>query len=143
METEADILFEVSWEVCNKVGGIYTVVSSKAPLLKEAYRQYFLIGPYFAQQARQEFTEKTAPTDIAKIFALLKREGIVGHYGLWQIKGEPEAILLETKDFAASKNEWKKFYWDNHRIDSLNARWDFEEPLLWATAVGKFIEKYA
>ena len=30
-----DYLFEISWEVCNKVGGIYTVVSTKARTLSQ------------------------------------------------------------------------------------------------------------
>ena len=29
-----DYLFEVSWEVCNKVGGIYTVIATKSLFLK-------------------------------------------------------------------------------------------------------------
>ena len=41
-----DYLFEVSWEVCNKVGGIYTVIATKSLYLKsELKRHHILIGP--------------------------------------------------------------------------------------------------
>ncbi|MBU1269862.1 MAG: hypothetical protein KJ583_06755, partial [Nanoarchaeota archaeon] len=68
MEPTADYLFEVSWEVCNKVGGIYTVVRGKAPMMKEFYKDYFLIGPYFEKQARLELSEKDPPKELAKAF---------------------------------------------------------------------------
>ena len=57
IEKRADVLFEVSWEVCNKVGGIYTVISSKAKEVIERYgvKNYFCIGPYFHQKVLGEF----------------------------------------------------------------------------------------
>ena len=59
MGKKADILFEVSWEVCNKVGGIYTVVMSKAAKMVEAYGEnYFMVGPYFASKATGHFQEE-------------------------------------------------------------------------------------
>ena len=55
MEAKADFIFEASWEVCNKVGGIYTVVKSKAAQAVAQYKEnYFLIGPYFASKALGE-----------------------------------------------------------------------------------------
>ena len=41
-----DCIFESSWEVCNKVGGIYTVLSTRAKTLQEAFGdKIFFIGP--------------------------------------------------------------------------------------------------
>ena len=68
MKPEADYLFEASWEVCNKVGGIYTVVKSKAYAMKEIYKNYFLIGPYFEDKAVVELSEKKPPAELKKIF---------------------------------------------------------------------------
>ena len=51
MDAKADIFFEVSWEVCNKVGGIFTVVASKAPQIMNHYKDYWLVGPYFPKKA--------------------------------------------------------------------------------------------
>ena len=64
------------------------------------------------------------------------------HYGKWQIKGEPKVILIDFKGLIAKKDEFKKYYWENYGVDSLYSQWDFEEPMMWATAVGKFIEKF-
>ena len=66
---KANVLFEVSWEVCNKVGGIYTVVKSKADLINSAYENYYLIGPYVENKAKEIFNEETPPKELAKIFA--------------------------------------------------------------------------
>ena len=74
MESKSDFLFEVSWEVCNKVGGIYTVVKSKAAKMVEAYgSNYFMIGPYFGQKAIGQFQEEI-PNEFCKIpFEELKK----------------------------------------------------------------------
>ena len=66
MKPKADMLFEASWEVCNKVGGIYTVVKSKvSPILQYFDNRYYLIGPYFADKVAGEFQE-TLPQDFLK-----------------------------------------------------------------------------
>ncbi|MFO8016315.1 MAG: glycosyltransferase [Candidatus Woesearchaeota archaeon] len=141
-QTKADYLFEASWEVCNKVGGIYTVITSKAALLKEKYSNYFLIGPYIEEKAREVFMEKKPPAEFRKVFSALAKEGIKCHYGIWQIKGEPNVILIEFSGFAAKKDELKSDYWDDYKIDSINAGWDFEEPMIWSTAAGKLVEEF-
>lgn len=141
MKARADYLFEASWEVCNKVGGIYTVVKSKAKLLKENYKNYFLIGPYFEKKAQVDFTEKNAPTELKAIFSKLREKGIICHYGIWNIKGEPNCILIESQALSPQKDQFKKLMWDNFQIDSLNSNWDFEEPLLWSMAVGMLLEE--
>ena len=91
MEAKASYLFEVSWEVCNKVGGIYTVLESKAALMKEAYKNYTLIGPYFPDKAKLDFIEEPLPKTFDQITKTLEQEGILIHYGTWQIKGKPKS----------------------------------------------------
>jgi len=140
---KANILFEVSWEVCNKVGGIYTVVKSKAELINNAYEEYYLIGPYIDKEARESFNEKAPPEMFAKIFNELSVQGIKCRYGEWLIKGKPKAILIDVSNFVKVKNDYKKIYWDYFKIDSLNSGWTFEEPMLWSTAAGMIIEKTA
>lgn len=141
IKANSDIVFEISWEVCNKVGGIYTVVMSKAALMKKHFKRYILIGPYFEDKARLDFEEEIPPPEIQDSFAEIKKEGIICHYGKWNIKSEPTAILIDFKEFAKQKNEIKKLLWEDYKIDSLNAEWDFEEPMLWSYAAGKLVEK--
>ena len=142
VDTKADVLFEVSWEVCNKVGGIYTVVKTKAALINDAYPTYVLIGPYIEQQAKETFVKEQAPPEFQPVFDDLAKEGITCHYGTWQIKGEPKVVLLEFSGFIGQKSDIKKRLWDDFKIDSLYSQWEFEEPMLWATAAGKLIERY-
>ena len=144
MEKKADILFEVSWEVCNKVGGIYTVVKSKAARMAEAYgSNYFLIGPYFASRALGEFQEEV-PSEICRLpFEELKKDGIICHFGKWLIEGMPYAILIDFVNYRHKVNEIKRQLWDWYRIDSLRASEDYDEPIAWAYCAGMLLEKLA
>ena len=56
--SENRFTFEVAWEAANKVGGIYTVIRSKAFVsTEELGDQYCLMGPYKEESARQEVEE--------------------------------------------------------------------------------------
>ena len=134
-------VFEVSWEVCNKVGGIYQVVKSKAELLKRRYQNYVCIGPYFSSQAQFEFQQLAAPPEYQQVFDELEREGIACLYGKWLIRGEPTAILLNLEREHIDENAIKKELWENYGVDSLTARNDFNEPLRFGWAAGKLIAK--
>ncbi|MBW2984420.1 glycogen/starch synthase [Candidatus Woesearchaeota archaeon] len=143
MEPKADYLFEASWEVCNKVGGIYTVVSSKAPQMVEVYKdKFFTVGPYFHEKAIIEFQPGVASDKLKQAFGKLKKEGIVAYYGKWLIKEKPNAILLDcTKFDEKNKNKIKGDLWDDYGVDSLNSSSDFDDPVVWSTAVGKLLEE--
>ncbi len=134
---------EVSWEICNKVGGIYTVVSSKAQRMVERYGDgYVAIGPYFPTKVVGAFEEKVPPDALKVSFDALKQEGIECHYGTWLIKGNPNTILIDTTRFAKHANGIKSFLWDTYKIDTLGTSWnDVDEPLVWAWAAGKLAEK--
>lgn len=144
MEKKADILFEVSWEVCNKVGGIYTVVKSKAAKMVESYSEnYFMIGPYFASKAMGEFQEELPAEPCKRAFEELKNQGVICHYGKWLTEGTPPAILIDFVNYKHKINDIKKDLWDWYRIDSLRAPSDYDEPVAWAYTVGMLIEKLA
>lgn len=143
LKASADILFEVSWEVCNKVGGIYTVVKTKIEITKEHYPSYFLIGPYFESRAKVEFAEKEAPAEFVSAFAELEKKGIKCYFGSWQVKGEPDTILIDFSRFVSEKNNIKSSLWEEYKIDSIKSSWDYEEPIVWSTAVGLLLEQLA
>ncbi len=140
IRAKADVLFELSWEVCNKVGGIYTVIMSKASLMNNLYKDYYLIGPYFKDKAEVDFEELPVPDNMKKVFDVLSHKGIHCYYGKWLIKGEPKAILIDYRSLVVDKNDIKRWFWDNYKIDSLHSGWDFEEPMLWSWASGLLIE---
>jgi len=141
LTAESSTLFELSWEVCNKVGGIYSVISSKVSRMQEYYKDYTLIGPYFHRKAEEDFSEEEIPDKFKETFDELRQEGIVPHYGSWLIKGEPKTILVEFEGITYLKDEIKKEIWEKFGVESLYSGWEFEEPLLFSWAVGKMLLK--
>ena len=99
------MIFEVSWEVCNKVGGIYTVLRSKIPYLIKTYKdKYFAIGP-FLENSKKYFEEKPLPPFISEdIIKKLEKEGIYIKYGVWLIESMPNVFLIDFREFF-SKNK--------------------------------------
>jgi glycogen(starch) synthase len=138
----ADYLFEVSWEVCNKVGGINTVIKTKAPTLKEKYKNYFFIGPYFAEKAEAELSEEKAPDYLSQAFSEMENEyGVKCYYGIWQISAKIPTILIDFQNFFSQKDNIKKLLWEKYQVDSLFANFDFDEPVVWSWAAGVLLEK--
>ena len=142
MEAKTDFLLEVSYEVCNKVGGIYAVLESKAAKMVEKFgNNYILIGPYYPDKASMESIKQKPPENFEKAFESLEKEGIVCHYVKWMIQGKPNAILVEFKVTLNRINEIKSGLWEKYKIDSLGSGFDFDEPMAWSTAVGMLIER--
>ncbi len=149
IKPKADYLFEVSFEVCNKIGGIYTVITSKADLLFKYYNnKYFLIGPYIPGEGTIRFREKESPYKFKDVFAELKKEGIECHYGEWRI-GEKDinTILIDYRRLV-KYDKIKKEIQKEFNISS--AKWNASEKeighyrvvdLTWAIAVAKLLTK--
>lgn len=135
-------LFEVSWEVCNRVGGIYTVVKSKTADVKASFQKYVVVGPYFREKNASEFVDEPVPQEFSRGFDALKKAGIVCHYGKWLTDVDVDAVLIDFSGFASRKNEVKAELWDRFRIDSLySSYFDFDEPVIWAYAAGMAVEE--
>jgi hypothetical protein len=139
---DQDSLFEVSWEVCNKVGGINTVIRSKVPQIMNYYKNYFLIGPYIPENALHEFQVIIPPEKLQQIFERLNKEGIICHFGKWLIENEPKTILVDYKGYAHKNNEIKSRLWETYKIDSLGTIYnDYDEPIVWGETVGRLLEE--
>lgn len=105
-------LFEVSWEVCNQAGGIYTVLRSKAPAAVRGWDDhYWLIGPYRENSAKIEFEAQRAEGVIGDAVAELCERGVEAHVGRWLITGRPQVILINTNSAGPHLNEMKYFLW--------------------------------
>jgi len=141
IRANADYVFEVSWEVCNKAGGINTVIKTKAPYMLSYYTNYFLIGPYFKQKADVELRQEEPPDFLKDVFFDLKSHGIKCYYGIWEIRGEPRVILVDFQSLFSEKDKIKARMWEKFKVDSLNAPYDFDEPLVWSWCVGMLLEK--
>ncbi|MFP4524295.1 MAG: glycosyltransferase [Candidatus Woesearchaeota archaeon] len=141
LHSRADVVAEISWEVCNKVGGIYTVLSSKASHMRSYYDDYLTIGPYFQDKAAYEFDEEEPPEGFSDVFSKLEAEGIRCRYGSWQVKGEPKAVLVDARKLSSKVAEFKSWLWERHGIDSLHASWDFDEPVIWSWACARLVQE--
>lgn len=112
-------LFEIAWEVCNQVGGIYTVIRSKVPSVIEKCGKdnYFLIGPYFENQAAANFDAVDDYTGTVGQTVLKMREmGFQVHYGQWIVSGRPSVVLFNPLTIFDKLGEIKYYIWEHHHI---------------------------
>ena len=140
---QPDFLFEVSWEVCNKVGGIYTVLATKAlNMSKELKSSHILIGPDVWRDTEQnpDFTENPRLLRSWKMKAA--EEGLRVRIGNWNIAGKPIAILVDFTTFIPKKDEIFAKLWEVYKLDSINGQWDYIESALFGYAAGKVIESF-
>lgn len=137
-----DYLFEVSWEVCNKVGGIHTVIATKALELQKEYgKNHILIGPDITLDCNNpEFKEDKV------LFRTWKKqaanEGFRVRVGRWNVSGSPIAILVDYKSFISKKDAIFAELWEKFGLDSLSGQWDYIESAIFGYATGKVIESF-
>lgn len=137
-----DYIFESSWEVCNKVGGIYTVLSTRAKTLKEKLQdQLIFIGPdCWRDKVNPYFSSDNALyADWQKQAA---EEGLKVKVGRWNIPGEPVAILVDFTPCYAIKNEIYGKLWENFQVDSLHAYGDYDEASMFSYAAALVVESF-
>jgi len=118
------LLFEVAWEVCNQVGGIYTVIRSKIPavLSKIKKENYFLIGPWIESQALPVFEPIEDLTDpIGFVVHIMRESGYDVNYGFWLVSGKPRVILFNTAKMPISLADIKFALWNEHYISTPNS----------------------
>lgn len=138
-----DYIFESSWEVCNKVGGIYTVLSTKAKTLQTKLNDKIIfIAP--------DIWNEALPVDFLEDKSLFKewknKVGMTGELkvkvGRWDVPGNPPVILVDFKPFFAEKDALYYSMWEQFRVDSLHAYGDYDESCIFAYAVGKVVESF-
>ena len=144
MTNDKGFLFETSWEVCNKVGGIHTVITSKLPSIYKEYGDNIIfIGPDILkdEDAHPEFIEdKNLFPDWHKESKL---NNIRVRTGRWNIGHKPKAILIDFTQLISQKDEIFKNFWETYELDSLSGQWDYIESALFGYAIGKVIKSFA
>jgi glycogen(starch) synthase len=115
--SQTGYLFEVAWEVCNQIGGIYTVMKTKAPNMVDRWGEsYCLIGPFNQHTSSLEFEPCAPPSEIKEALNALDNRGIKCHYGHWLVDGRPSVILVDYSKRLASLGEDKYFLWNDNGI---------------------------
>ena len=132
-----EYLFEVSWEVCNKVGGIYTVLCSKvAEAIRAFGDNYYLLGPDLKTNPDFEETDEDCWGRIREGTAIKE---IPCRFGRWKIPGEPKVILV-SPGHKFNKDQLLFEMWEDFRVDSIAGGWDYIEPVMFSYACGTVIE---
>ncbi len=138
-----EYIFETSWEVCNMVGGIYTVLSTRAAILVETYKDKLIFigpdvwigkeNPYFVENKDmmkdwQQFTQTEYHLNI--------------RIGRWNIHGNPLAVLVDFTPLLAIKNEIYGRVWEQEGVNSMAGYGDYDESSMFGYATGMIIESY-
>lgn len=138
-----DYVFETSWEVCNKMGGIHTVLSTKALTLTEHFGDHIIfLGPdlYAGTKINAEFEPDESLFSEWK--EVLNKEGLRVRTGHWKVAGKPIALLIDFSTFIPLKNDILSQFWELYRVDSLSGEWNYTESALFGYAAGKVIESF-
>ena len=139
---QIDLLFETSWEVCNKIGGIYTVLSTKALTLQNLMKdKTIFVGPdvWTPENPSPFFTEsKTLLKSWRKAVSL--PDGVSVRVGRWNVPGKPIAVLVKFDGMYAVKDDFYGKMWQLYGVDSLHAYGDYDEACAFSHAAGIVIE---
>lgn len=133
------LLCEVSWEVCQQLGGIYTVIRSKAPtMVKQWDRRYCMVGPYNPQLSPAEFEQATPTGPFGKVVKEMQKLGVEAYYGYWLITGRPHVVLLNPRSVFSRLKDIKYLLWEHHGISTVQ-----HDPLVdEVVAFGSLIEDF-
>ena len=134
-----DYILESSWEVCNKVGGIYTVLSTRAQTLQAAMPDRIIfVGPLL-----EENTGFQEENSLYSDWAMQARaDGLNIKVGRWDVPGTPVAVLVDFKPFFAEMDRIYAEMWEDFQVDSLHGYGDYDEASMFSFAAAKVVESF-
>lgn len=141
-----DYIFESSWEVCNKVGGIYAVLSTRAKTLHDRlHDRLVFIGPDCWKETESPYFQED--DNLFQEWQLAaSKQGLKIRVGRWTVPGEPIAVLVDFNQYFSKKNEIYGQLWNDFQVDSLHAYGDYDEASMFSYAaalvVGSFYDFY-
>ena len=137
-----NFIFESSWEVCNKVGGIYTVLSTRAKTLQDKLKDHIMfIGPDVWKEKENPLFEEDA--SLLKSWRdTAENEDLNVRIGRWNVPGHPIAVLVDFQPYFAIKNDIYTHLWEDYGVDSLHAYGDYDEASMFSYAAGLVVESY-
>jgi len=141
--SEQHALFEVSFEVCNKVGGIYTVLATKAQTLTERFGDnYVCVGPWQLHDDEGHPLPFEKESGFEEFEASCRAAGLPVQVGRWSIPGRPRTVLIEFSGLYEKKDDVLAQLWEHDSVDSLQGEWDYVEPVLFGHAAAQVIERW-
>src|SRR5215469_4411184 len=138
------LLFEVAWEVCWQLGGIYTVLRTKAPAMLDRWGdRYCLIGPYNPNTAPVEFEEQPTYGALRETLQKLREGGMNCYFGRWLIPGRPRVILLDYRSRFNNLDADKFVLWNDHHISTYSSDGEVNEVIAFGFAVTEFFRVFS
>ncbi|MBE7439586.1 MAG: glycosyltransferase [Spirochaetales bacterium] len=136
------LIVEAGWEICRQLGGIYTVLRSKAnAMVQHSGESYSLLGPFEASSAQIEFEEKPGANAFHRAARKLTAQGIEARAGIWLVPGRPQTVLLDLSSILPRAAELRYFAWEHHGIDCGGPDSMLDEVLAFGEASRLFLEK--
>lgn len=114
------LLVECAWEVCNQIGGIYTVIRTKVPSVVRTWGDnYLALGPLLSDQVLGEFEPIGHDGSVyADAVQAMQQMGFEVVLGRWLISGNPYVVLLNPYQVMNKLGDIKYFLFDHHGISS-------------------------
>jgi glycogen synthase len=140
------VLAEVAWEVCNQIGGIYTVIRSKVPVMVEKWGEnYLLLGPNVnAADFTSDFEpSKDTTSPIAQVVKELNEIGWDVQFGTWLVSGRPKTVLFNPNSVMSQLGDIKYYYWQNHHVEFKNHDSLMDQVMAFGFMIKEFLSRYA
>ncbi|MCD8164799.1 MAG: glycogen/starch synthase [Bacteroides sp.] len=138
-----DYIIESSWEVCNKVGGIYTVLSTRANTLQQEFKDKLIfVGPDFRAGKENPLFIESDHLYLDWRDHTRDQDGLKVRVGRWNIPGEPVVFLVDFTPFFEQKDEIYTEAWNHYQVDSLHAYGDYDEVSMFSYAAAKVVESF-
>ena len=138
-----DYIFESSWEVCNKVGGIYTVLSTRANSLQKIHKDRILfVGPDIWLEDESPWFKEDKELYPEWINHAKQTQQLEIRAGRWDVPGEPIVFLIKFEQFMVRQNDIYAKLWNDFGVDSLDSYGDYHESTLFAYSTGLLIESF-
>ncbi|MDH5399367.1 MAG: glycosyltransferase, partial [Cyclobacteriaceae bacterium] len=138
------LLVEIAWEVCNQVGGIYTVIRSKVPsVTRKKKDDYLLIGPLLNQDVSAEFEDISRPLQYGiygKAVKTMRAKGYEVRFGRWLVTGRPLVILINPLQGFEQLQTIKDHLYKDHGIAHRNQDDLYHQVLAFSHLVTLFFE---
>lgn len=136
--------FEVAWEVANKVGGIYTVIRTKAQVTTaELGDQYCMVGPYNESCVRLEVEVMEPEFSVLKeVIASLRSQGFKVVFGRWLIDGYPKVVLFDLGSAYSRLDQWRKELWDLAHIGIPDSDQESRDAIVFGNLVYLFVSEF-
>ncbi|KAF8566417.1 hypothetical protein P879_02814 [Paragonimus westermani] len=138
-------VFETAWEVVNKVGGIYTVIRTKAATtVEELGDHYILLGPLNEVCMRTE-VDVTEPTNevLKRTITAMRQHDIKIVFGRWLIEGYPNVVLFDIGSSAWRIDSWKKDLWESCNIGIPVQDSECNDAVIFGALVAWFLEEFS